>query len=252
MAISSKTRKILWGRSGNRCAICRRELVVDATHDDDDSVVGEECHIVSRMVHGPRSDPSLPEDRLDDTENLILLCPVHHKVVDDQQGSYTVEMLRTLKADHESWVSSALTGEKRLPPVRIRRVKIPTHLIRMTSGRAILAIVDGASAFAFEHDEPASESEVELLSGFLQEAQDYGDLSADLDAGDRVKAAFRMSTFLDDLEQAGFWVFGEREVRRLEGGVGTPVSFPVAILEVVRAANPKIIKIDLADAMRDD
>ena len=47
MAINDKTRKVLWGRSGNRCAICRRELVLDATTVDDVSVVGEECHIVS-------------------------------------------------------------------------------------------------------------------------------------------------------------------------------------------------------------
>ena len=29
MAITAKTRKILWGRSGNRCAICRTELVLE-------------------------------------------------------------------------------------------------------------------------------------------------------------------------------------------------------------------------------
>src|SRR5437867_2937125 len=194
MAISDKTRKILWGRSGNRCAICRHELIVNATPADDESVVGEECHIVSGKGYGPRFDSSLPEDHLDDPTNLVLLCRIHHKMVDDQRETYTVELLRKLKANHERWVSSALTEEKRVPPVRVRRIKdnIPTHLVRLTSGRAVLAIVDGAYAFAFEHDEPKSETEVELLSGFLQEAQDYGGLSGDLEAGDRVKAAFRM------------------------------------------------------------
>ena len=47
MALSGKTRKVLWGRSGNRRAICRREIVLDATPSDDASVVGDECHIVS-------------------------------------------------------------------------------------------------------------------------------------------------------------------------------------------------------------
>lgn len=243
MAISDKTRKILWGRSGNRCAICRHELVVDATPADDESLVGEECHIVSPTDRGPRFDESLPDDQLDDQANLILLCRIHHKMVDDQQETYTAELLRTLKENHEKWVSSLLAEKEPIPPIRIRRIKgdIPTHLVRLRSGRAVLAIVDGACGFAFEHDELESQAEVELVSGFLQEAQDYGDLSGDLEAGDRVKGAFEMSARLDELEQAGFWVFGGREIRRLEGGVGSPSPFPVAILAVLRPTSPEII-----------
>jgi hypothetical protein len=247
MAITDKTRKILWGRSGNRCAMCRHELVVDATPADDESVVGDECHIVSGKGQGPRYDPAFSPDRLDELDNLILLCRVHHKMVDDQHETYTADALRTLKANHEKWVSSTLTEQQPIPPVRVRRINenIPTHLIRLTSGRAVVAVVDGASAFAFEHDELKSQPEVELVSGFLQEAQDYGDLSGDLEAGDRVKAAFEMSARLEELEQAGFWVFGGREVRRLEGGVGSPSPFPVAILHVLRANSPEIVKVDL-------
>jgi hypothetical protein len=250
MAISDKTRKILWGRSGNRCAFCRREIVLDATPSDDASVVGDECHIVSPKEHGPRFDASFPEDQVDDPANLVLLCRVHHKMVDDQCETYTVEVLRLLKANHEKWVSSILTEQKPVPPVRIRRIKenVPTHLARLTSGRDILTIVDRAGAFAFEQDELQSPAEVELVSGFLQEAQDYGELADDLDAGDRVKAAFELSARLAELEQAGFWIFGGREVRRLEGGVGPPSPFPVAILRILRANNREIIKLDLMQA----
>ena len=65
MAISDKTRKVLWGRSANRCAICRQELVVDATAYDNESVVGEECHIVSAQINGPRYDPTFLKQALD-------------------------------------------------------------------------------------------------------------------------------------------------------------------------------------------
>ena len=57
-----------------------------------------------------------------------------------------------------------------------------------------------------------------------------------------------MSALLENLEQAGFWVFGGREVRRLEGGVAAPSPFTVAILQVLRTTNPDIIKVDLAAA----
>ena len=86
MAISNKTRKILWGRSGNRCAICKNEIVVDATAQDDESVVADECHIISSQTNGPRHDLSYPSEKLDSYENVILLCRTHHKMIDDQMG----------------------------------------------------------------------------------------------------------------------------------------------------------------------
>jgi hypothetical protein len=108
MAITDKTRKILWGRSGNRCAVCRHELLVDATPADEESVVGDECHIISGKCQGPRYGPTFLLNRLDEPDNLILLCRVHHKMVDDQHETYTTEVLRSLKVNHEKWVSSTV------------------------------------------------------------------------------------------------------------------------------------------------
>lgn len=249
MAIADKTRKILWGRSGNRCAKCRRELVVDATAANDESVVRDECHIISGKGQGPRYDPTFLPDHLDEPENLILLCRVHHKMVDDQHETYTSAVLHKLKANHEKWVSLTLAEQQPPPPVCVRRIKenIPSHLVRLTSGQAVLAIVDGVCAFAFGHDELKLPVEVELISGFFQEAQDYGELWADLEAGNRVNATFYMSTRLEELEQAGFWIFGAREERRLEGGIGSPSPFQVAILNIVRTDSPEIIKVDFAN-----
>jgi hypothetical protein len=247
MAISDKTRKILWARSGNRCAECRRQLVEEATQSDAEAVVGDECHIVSGQPQGPRYNASFLAARLDEPDNLILLCRVHHKIVDDQTQTYTVEALQKLKATHEAWVASTLNPSAHpLAKVRIRRVKenIPAYLPRLTSGKDVLNIIQNAYAHAFDHDEPASEDEMQLLAEFFQEAQDYGDLYNDLDAGPRVKTAFRMSDLLRQLEDAGFWVFGGREIQRLEGGIGGPEGWPVVILHVVRSTSPEIIKLN--------
>jgi hypothetical protein len=78
---------------------------------------------------------------------------------------------------------------------------------------------------------------------FLQEAEDFGDLHRDLEAGAHVNAAFRMSALLQQIEDAGFLVFGGREVQRLEGGIGAPKAWPVAILHVRRPTSPEIIKV---------
>jgi hypothetical protein len=74
---------------------------LDATASDDASVVGDECHIVSPKEQGPRFEGPFPKDQVDEPANLILLCRVHHKMVDDQCETYTVEVLRLLKANHE-------------------------------------------------------------------------------------------------------------------------------------------------------
>lgn len=111
MTISIKTHKMLWGRSGNRCAMpdCRKELVMDATETDDASLIGEECHIVANSSDGPRGDAAFSEEKLNKYDNLILLCRIHHKLIDDQPNTFTVEKLRTLKSEHEEWVRSSLT-----------------------------------------------------------------------------------------------------------------------------------------------
>ncbi|MDS3862427.1 HNH endonuclease signature motif containing protein [Thermosynechococcaceae cyanobacterium BACA0444] len=108
MGITDKTRKILWGHSGNRCAICKRELTMDASPGNDESIVGDECHIVARELGGSRNDSSFPANKLNSYENLILLCKIHHKMIDDQVNTYTVETLRKIKKQHAEYVRRGL------------------------------------------------------------------------------------------------------------------------------------------------
>lgn len=104
MSISVKTHKILWGRAANRCSICLMELVMDASETDDESVVGEACHIVAHSPDGPRGESELTEEQRDKYSNLILLCSVHHKQIDDQPDEFHVEKLKQIKLEHEKLV----------------------------------------------------------------------------------------------------------------------------------------------------
>lgn len=96
--------KILWGRSGNRCAICKLELTADGSLE----TLGEMAHIVARSPNGPRGSLNQSKSDRDSYENLILLCPTHHSEVDKNPDSWPVERLRSVKADHENWVSEQL------------------------------------------------------------------------------------------------------------------------------------------------
>ncbi len=254
MTINDKTRKILWGRSGNRCAICKNELVIDSTEKDDESVIADECHIISSRPNGPRYDPFYPADKLDSYDNMILLCRTHHKMVDDQTATFAADILRRMKSDHEVWVSQKLTDNPQTPPVRLRieRKNIPAFLSRLTTGKEILDLVTNAMGYSFDHEELKTQKEVDLVGGFLQTVQDWGDLSADLETGDRVQTAFSLTESLQELENNGFFVFGGREIRILEGGIQTePSNWPIAIMRVLRNDNQEIIKLNLDDISKE-
>jgi len=249
--ITNKTRKVLWGKSGNRCAICKRELVIDATEQNDESVVGDECHIISPKVKGPRHAPTYPQENLDAYDNLMLLCRVHHKMVDDQEDSYTTDILRQMKTNHEIWVAQKLSDKSHIPkPVKLRRVKqnVPRFLSRLTTGKEVLDLVTGCFLFSMDHDELNSEEEVDLVGDFLQTVRDWGDIGDALEPTDRVKTAYSLTQSLKELEETGFYVFGRCEVQLLEGGFQSePSSCPVAILNILRKDNSQITTMNMED-----
>lgn len=238
MAVSDRTRKILWGRSGNLCAYCRRILVEDRTRQDEESVVGDECHIIGERPTAARGGVGVGREDLDEYDNLILLCKVHHKLVDDQHGTYTVEKLRELKASHERWVRERLSKQPKGATPRL------VFLPRIRSGRDLASVVGGAHAFSFDHEELETEAETKLVAGFLQNLQDWGDLWSDLDSGQHVEARFTLTGAVKEIEAAGLVVFGARETRRMRLKTNNEVfDWDVATVTVVRSTNPGITEI---------
>jgi hypothetical protein len=134
---------------------------------------------------------------------------------------------------------------QKIPPIKIRRIKqnIPDYLPRLTNGREVLRVVEGCDASSFQNDELATQEEVDLVGGFFQSIKDWCDLGNDADPSTRVRFEFDLTQAVKDLEEAGFFVFGAKEIRRLEGGVGDSVPFPVSIIQVTRQTNPDIISI---------
>lgn len=72
MGIKQKDIKILWGRSGNRCAICRTELIQDSLAATSSFTLGEQAHIVGDKPGAARFTSSLTEEQRDSYHNLIL------------------------------------------------------------------------------------------------------------------------------------------------------------------------------------
>lgn len=108
MSISVPVVKVLWARARNQCAFpgCQQSLVEDSVDADTGesltNPIGEQAHIRSYKVNGPRYDAHYPKEKLHTYENLILLCPTHHGMVDANNGAaYKAEELVTMREQHE-------------------------------------------------------------------------------------------------------------------------------------------------------
>jgi hypothetical protein len=63
--------------------------------------LAEAAHIVAFREYGPRGDdPNRPED-IHSLENLMLLCRLCHKQIDDSPGDFSRDLLEQYKDDHE-------------------------------------------------------------------------------------------------------------------------------------------------------
>lgn len=215
---------------------------------DDESVVGDECHIISPQKSGPRHDPSYPAKELDGYKNLLLLCQVHHKMIDDQYETYTAEILLKIKETHEKWVAQKLTDSDKPKPLRFRRIKENTasFLTKLGTGKEVLNLIEGSYASSLDHDELETQQEVEIVGDFLEVIRDWADIGSDLGPGRRVEIAFRLSQEIKELEDLGFFVFGEREVHEMTGGyAANPSDWPVTIIRILRKSNPEIMAVPL-------
>jgi len=98
--ISQKIQNRLFALSGNKCAFpdCNEEI----TNSKDDKNISAICHIEALNLGWARYNPSSDDNYRNSFENLILLCPTHHKIIDDLPDKYTVEVLRNMKRVHES------------------------------------------------------------------------------------------------------------------------------------------------------
>lgn len=107
-----KDLEILYGLAAGRCSLpdCRRRVVLISAAGTVQQI-GKIAHIVGHSERGPRGDPSYPRGKVDNYDNLVLLCPTCHDIVDAQEEKYSVDDLRRIKANHERWVEEQLKAE---------------------------------------------------------------------------------------------------------------------------------------------
>lgn len=134
-----KTIKRLFAESGNQCAIagCTELLCNDAG-----AIVGEICHIKAGRKGGPRYDPNQTAEERNAYDNLILLCPNHHKWIDTNPDNFSVESLIKMKSIKKEYGAHLETNEDTRYAKKLLEkflLQLPAQNIMMNSPGAIQA-----------------------------------------------------------------------------------------------------------------
>ncbi|MBL4859115.1 MAG: SAVED domain-containing protein [Erythrobacter sp.] len=139
------TRHVIWARGAGRCHICNQHLIGDLISGKEDANFAFIAHIVAATPTGPRGHPTRSSELADDPENLMLLCYVHHKLIDtDAVDDFPVERLLEIKEEHERRVSIQ-TG---IAPDRGSQIlryaaNVGVHRVTMPHGELTSAMLPG-------------------------------------------------------------------------------------------------------------
>jgi hypothetical protein len=166
-------------------------------------------------------------------------------MVDDQADTYTADLLRSIKSNHEKWVDDKFKGEGHLEPVRVVRFKseIPTHLLPVESGHELINLISGCHGHYPYHSEALSDDEIDMAGGFLQNVSDWADFSDELDIVNKLKTGKALTEEIAELREKMFRVFCAREKQQMRGGVGAAKDFYVYHIAVVKDGDELIVPV---------
>ena len=101
-AIDPTRKLLLYVRAGGRCEFdgCNAYLFRHHVTQAEENF-SQVAHIVAFKPDGPRGKTGLRPDDINDLENLMLLCPQCHKLIDTRPQEFSREALEKYKKDHE-------------------------------------------------------------------------------------------------------------------------------------------------------
>ena len=113
MSISTKVQRKLLAASGGFCGnpSCHRNLF-DFFETGEVKSIEELAHIIGQKEKGPRGDDELPLSERDEFENIILLCPTCHTIVDKNEHLFPKETIRKWKREHQDSIEELFVTPK--------------------------------------------------------------------------------------------------------------------------------------------
>lgn len=141
---TERTIKKLFALSRNRCAYPNCETPI--VHETG-AITGDVCHIKAASLGGPRFDPGQTDAERHAFENLVLMCKVHHQVVDSNPVRFTVDLLKDMKAMRESDGDIELSMEAARMAVKLKEA---TDII-LHAGRDAQVMVGSPGGIQAQH-----------------------------------------------------------------------------------------------------
>ena len=195
--------------------------------------------------HYPNRELDGLAQRESDGEPILL--PIWHDVSATEVRKYSPPLADRIAAAWSHGLPAVLA--KILEVVRPDAVEAANRALaelkplpRLKTGSEVLGVVTGSYAFHFASESPNDEAELELVSGFLQELQDLGDIVGGLDIGDRIKAEYSINESLQDLEKAGWKVLGKQAQRPIGLPPRPEEKWTAALVFVARETTQKVIE----------
>lgn len=179
--------------------------------------LAEVAHIVAASDAGPRGDKNATTEELVGFDNLVLLCPTCHTIVDRAPEHYPENLLKAWKLGHESRLRSVL-GVKSYRT----RIEARTNLIRILAQNRSVFEQYGPGSPASAHPETSAT--------WLREVQEVI-----LPNNTRISALLETNSHL--LQEGEHLVVGQFEAHRrglearhlgIDPGVAAP-QFPVSV-----------------------
>ncbi|MDR6548141.1 hypothetical protein J2810_004228 [Chryseobacterium rhizosphaerae] len=106
------TQKKLFADSAGYCQNpgCNKNLFIEI--GDSKFQIAEMAHIISAGDKGPRAEPLLTATEKGDFDNLILLCPTCHTIIDKAEEQYPVALINEWKKSHSKKIEGLFNIKK--------------------------------------------------------------------------------------------------------------------------------------------
>lgn len=240
--IKDSDRKILWTRSGNRCSMCDLILTMKI-ESGKNIIVGEEAHIISKKINGPRHEKL---ENYDTYENLILLCPNHHSIIDKNPDDYTVERIKSLKEKHEKKIAEKVsTPGQHVGYTIYSNAKIKAELI--LSGSELVNIVYSADEISVNNDEPETDEELDLIKSLLEQLEDS---DVFIDSPSAIPGfQMNLTERINGLMKIGFIVLGTKEKTKIKF-MDKEMPWSIAHIIIARFSRSNVVKLNISKKLK--
>lgn len=104
--LTEKTKKELWMSTGGFCQNPECNNFLLKYLGDKKIFIDEFAHIIPQGKLGPRHTEQIGKININSSENIIMLCPTCHRIVDDNADKFTKKKLIEWKLSHQTKIKN--------------------------------------------------------------------------------------------------------------------------------------------------